>query len=456
MSRRRGAPERREVRAIEDLAPNPRNARVIGDREAKALAVSIEEFGDIAGITFNLRTGHLVAGHQRVAKIQEVGGKLVRDGAGAYLEHPNTRERFPIRFVDWDEAKELRALATGNNPHTQGTWSPEAATILAPLAQMELAKDLRLDALLKELPRAAGHVEEDGPAPAPPTRPHSKPGDLWILGPHRLLCGDATDPAHVRELLGGQAPPVLMTTDPPYGVQYDPDWRNRVELGKGKGYGKSVTGDVANDDQVDWAAALALFPGDVMYVWHAGIYAAEVADQVRRVGFEIRAQIIWAKQHLVLSRGAYHWKHEPCWCAARKGTSPAWYHWRHEDAQYAVRKGSTAKWSGARDQTTLWEVANLNPMGGEDRAQVTGHATQKPIELFAIPIRNHTRDGEAIYDPFVGSGSCVVAAEQLGRRCYGLDIDPRYVDVVVLRWQRLTGQTALHAETGRPFGGLRK
>jgi DNA modification methylase len=241
------------------------------------------------------------------------------------------------------------------------------------------------------------------------------------------LCGDATDAVAGQRLLGSTQPQ-LMVTDPPYGVEYDPQWRERAGLGQ-----QRQIGAVRHDDIVDWTAAYQLFAGSVAYVWHAGIHAAEVAAGLIASGFEIRAQIIWAKQHFALSRGHYHWQHEPCW--------------------YAVRKDRPSPWRGNRKQSTLWEINNLNPFGGFSGAEeiATGHGTQKPVELMRRPILNHTARGEAVYDGFLGSGSTLIAAELTARICYGMEIDPLYVDVIVRRWMDLTGKQATLDGEGRTF-----
>jgi DNA modification methylase len=246
---------------------------------------------------------------------------------------------------------------------------------------------------------------------------------------HRILCGDATASNDTTRLLAGQQLPALMVTDPPYGVALEPGWREDAGLNPRTRQG----GKVANDDRIDWSEAWALFPGVVAYVWHAGIHAAEVALGLRACGFQIRSQIIWVKQHFAISRGAYHWRHEPCW--------------------YAVRRGQTGHWCGDRTQSTVWEVANLNPFGSEGAAEnePTGHGTQKPVEIMRRPILNHTNPGEACYDPFLGSGSTLIAAESTGRICYSMDIDPKYVDVAVLRWQRFSGKQAVLDGDGRTF-----
>jgi DNA modification methylase len=248
---------------------------------------------------------------------------------------------------------------------------------------------------------------------------------LWLCGQHRVLCGDSCQENAVSRLCGPTRPN-LMATDPPYGVSYDPSWRVEVDGG-----GRHAVGKVTNDNQVDWTAALKLFTGDVAYVWHAGVHAGEVATSLHSINFQIRAQIIWSKQHFVMSRGAYHWGHEPCW--------------------YAVRKGKRSNWKGDRTQSTVWEVKNLNPHGGNKDEKQTGHGTQNPVELMRRPILNHTERGDVIYDPFLGSGSSLIAAEQTGRVCYGLDIDTRYVDVAVLRWQQQAGKKATLEGDGRSF-----
>ena len=168
--------------------------------------------------------------------------------------------------------------------------------------------------------------------PAVPETPISRLGDIWLLGRHRLVCGDSTDPGVVERALAGVRPH-LMVTDPPYGVEYDPAWRNRAGLGTTQWVGK-----VENDDRADWREAWALFPGDVAYVWHGALHATTVADSLQACGFQIRAQVIWAKDRLVLGRGHYHWQHEPCW--------------------YAMREKGTGHWAGDRKQTTLWQIAS--------------------------------------------------------------------------------------------------
>jgi DNA modification methylase len=236
-------------------------------------------------------------------------------------------------------------------------------------------------------------------------------------GGHRLICGDATDGRTVNQLLGG-AKPHLMVTDPPYGVEYDPAWRNRAGLGNTK-----RTGRVVNDDRADWREAWALFPGEVAYVWHGALHSVEVAESLEAAGYQMRAQIIWAKDRLVMGRGHYHWQHEPCW--------------------YAVK--GTGHWAGDRKQTTLWQIASR----GQDAE--TEHGTQKPVDCMKRPIENNSTPGQAVYEPFSGSGTTIIAAEVTGRLCFAIELSPNYVDVAVLRWQAFTGKAATLEATGETF-----
>jgi DNA modification methylase len=257
-------------------------------------------------------------------------------------------------------------------------------------------------------------------------QPVTELGDLWELGDHRLGCGDSTNPADVAAVLGASKPH-LMIADPPYGVSYDPSWRGRRKLSSGK----LARGKVLNDDRANWRDAYALFPGDVAYVWHGALHSDVVAGDLAACGLLLRAQIVWVKQHFALSRGDYHWKHETCW--------------------YAVREGKSSQWQGDRTQTTVWEIANNNPFGNQQRELSWGHGTQKPIECMRRPIHNNTRPGQAIYDPFLGSGTTLIAAEMTGRICCGVELNPAYVDVIVRRWQLFTGRTARHQASGQSF-----
>lgn len=400
-----------EMQPTAALAPYAANARQHPEAQVQQLAASIREFGFNVPVLVD-DAGVLIAGHGRVLAAKALGLTSIP----------------AIRLGHLTEAQAKAYRLADNQLALNSTWDDGLlATELRGLLDAEF--DLGLigfDALTLDRLMAGPAEEEtgspdpDAPAPEPPAHPVSRPGDLWILGRHRLLCGDATNAADVARLLDG-AKPHLMASDPPYGVEYDPSWRNEAGVSS-----TARTGKVANDDRADWREAWALFSGDVAYVWHAGVHARTVIDSLEAAGFAIRSQIIWAKPRFVLGRGDYHWQHEPC--------------------LYAVRKGATGHWQGARDQATLWSIG----FGGDEDAE-TIHGTQKPVECMRRPIVNNSAVGDAVYEPFSGSGTTIIAAETTARRCYAMEIDPRYVDVAVLRWQALTGKAAVLVGEERVF-----
>ncbi len=291
------------------------------------------------------------------------------------------------------------------------------------------ADDPRLRAMLDGLNTGVRTDPEDDEAPVDRAAElqhkwETALGQLWEItgkaGTHRVICGDSTDAATVNRVLAG-AKVFEMVTDPPYGVEYDPEWR--LKSGLNKPWQVRAEGKVQNDDKVDWSGAYRLFPGNVAYVWHAGRYAADLVVQLRAAGFEIRTQIIWKKTVFVIGRGHYHWQHEPLW--------------------YAVRKGSSARWCGDRTQSTIWEIPNMHRTQGNVDDGKTYHSAQKPVECMARPIRNHGAPGDVIYDPFLGSGTTLVAADGLRRLCYGCELDPGYLGVILERAAALGMQPRL-------------
>jgi DNA modification methylase len=261
-------------------------------------------------------------------------------------------------------------------------------------------------------------------------------GQIWKLGQHRLAVGSSEDPTLVGKLLEGYAPN-LMVTDPPYGVKVG---RNTVAqmLGrdsvpkhikqKYKAQIKTYSNEqIKNDDRCDWKEAYALFPGNVVYCWYSSLKVVQVVTDFEDLDFEHRQQIIWNKSMMIFGRSAYHWKHEPC--------------------AYFVRKGASASWVGDRKQTTVWDMGSPKrgaekKTGNEDDNCATEHPTQKPVEVYTIPIQNHTQIGDALYDPFAGSGTLFVAAERARRVGLGVELDPRWADAAISRWEGLTGQKA--------------
>ena len=405
------------MRRVDDLTPYARNARIHEDDQVAKIVQSIEEFGWTVPVLVD-ETGTLIAGHGRVMAAKSLG-----------------LDEIPAMVaVGWTDMQKRAYVIADNRLTELADWDDdllrvELEDLVADGFDIELT-GFALDDLEALQDGASEEFDEDADSiPAPPDDPVSVEGDIWQLGNHRIICGDSTQ-AHIVERLLGDNRPYLMVTDPPYGVEYDADWRNKAVRSDGSPIAGRAIGKVKNDDKADWREAWALFPGDVAYVWHAGIYAGIYAgivlESLESSGFEIRSQIIWAKTRFAISRGHYHWQHEPCW--------------------YAVKKGATGHWNGGRDQTTLWEI--------DHQKSETGHSTQKPLEAMRRPILNNSKRGDAIYDPFLGSGTTLIACEKEDRHCFGVELSPAYIDVIVRRWQEFTGQSATLENDGRQFDDI--
>jgi len=392
-----------EQRAVETLIPYANNARTHSEAQVALIAGSIREFGFNNPVLVDGENG-IIAGHGRVLAARKLGLTSVP----------------VIELAHLTETQKRAYILADNRLAEQAGWDRDLLALeLGDLTDLEVDlgalgfEGAELDALLDH---GAADPKEEATPPVPDV-PVSRSADLWVLGTHRLICGDATEAATVKRLLG-DVRPHLMVTDPPYGVEYDPDWRNRAGASETK-----RTGKVLNDNRADWREAWALFPGEVAYVWHGALHASTVAESLAACGFDIRSQIIWAKERHVLSRGHYHWQHEPCW--------------------YAVK--GKGHWSGDRTQSTLWSIPS------RDQDATTVHGTQKPVECMRRPMLNNSSPGQAVYEPFSGSGTCLIAAESCGRHCYAVELDPGYVDVAVLRWQAFSGKEATLEGDGRSF-----
>ena len=382
---------------IERLVPYARNPRK-NDEQVERMVAAIREFGFripvVAKSDGTVVDGHLRLKAARKLGLMEVPVALADELTDAQVKAFRLLANRSANWAAWDEdllALELEEL--------------QAMSFDVSLTGFDVAE---IDSLLAK-PTTDGLTDPDE-VPETPAEPVSKPGAVWILGRHRLMCGDSTSADDVDRLLAGVRPH-LMVTDPPYGVEYDPAWRNEALSGQKT----KRTGMVLNDDRADWREAWALFPGDVAYVWHGALHAATVAESLVACGFDIRSQIIWAKERLVLSRGHYHWMHEPCW--------------------YAVK--GKAHWSGDRKQVTIWNI----PSKGQDADTI--HGTQKPVECMKRPMENNSSPGQAVYEPFSGSGTSIIAAEITGRACLAMELNPAYVDVAVKRWEDFTGEKAV-------------
>jgi DNA modification methylase len=432
---------------IDRLHPDPANPRRISEEELDALERSIRQFGFVEPVIARRVDATVIGGHQRLLAARRLGLTSV-----------------PVIWLDLS-AEQARLLGLALNK-ISGSW--DDALLARLLAELQSVPDLDLSLSgfdedeVKELLRSLETREKreqvesfdlDEALEEATRAPRTKPGDLWQLGDHRLLCGDATKADDVARLLDG-AEPKLLTTDPPYGVSLDGSWRDGVynALGpaektymrvsghpdgedatrapggaRGRTRGRRNT-TLSGDTRVDWSEAFALVPSLTGgYVWHAGVHAAEVAEGLVRIGFEIVAQVIWDKGLFAMGRSWYHWSHEPCW---------------------VVRKaGAKVPFRGSRDQATIWRVPSPKMIMGGSTEPRLDHPTQKPLLLFETPIRNHLKPGEALYEPFCGSGTALIAAERTGARCYAMEIDPIYVEVALARWERFSGEIAVRVES---------
>jgi DNA modification methylase len=407
-------------------ARNPRKNDAAVDR----MCGSILEFGFKIPVLAR-SDGEVVDGHLRLKAarklgITEVPVLLCDEWTPAQVKAFRLMVNRSVSWADWDEellALELQDLSAADfNLDLTGFDAQE------------------IDALLA--------IEEDRDAdtvPPLPENPVSRSGDLWICGaknPHRILCGDSLNADAVARLLG-ERKPRLMITDPPYGIELDSEWRDRAGLNgcgaaepsymKHRTAGHTET-TISGDTKADWSDAFALVPSlECAYVWHASKFTREVLDGLLRIGFLHHQQIIWDKGRTVLTRTHYWFQHEPCWYVRRKN----------------------APWFGkAGENSTIW--VSPSPkfiMGGSDEEKYD-HPTQKPVDLMRRPILNHTKRGELVYEPFLGSGTTLAAAEMTDRVCYGLELDPKYVDVVVQRWQTLSGKQAILDGDGRTFEAI--
>lgn len=402
---------------------NPRK----NDHAVERMVASIREFGFKLPMLAR-SDGEVVDGHLRLKAALKFG-----------------LTELPVLLCDeWTPAQVKAFRLMVNRSVTWADWDEE----LLSLEMLEL-KDLDLIDLaltgfdgreIDELLSAAtGGDDKADVCPEPPTVPVTRPGDVWLCGKHRVLCGDATAPESVARLCGAVAP-MLMVTDPPYGIELDSEWRDRAGLNgcgpaeasymKRRTQGHTNT-SISSDTRADWSEAFALVPSlQVAYVWHASKFTREILDGLLRIGFLHHQQIIWNKGRTVLTRTHYWFQHEPCWYVRKKN----------------------APWFGkAGENSTVWDSPSPKFIMGGSQEEKFDHPTQKPIELMRRPILNHTRRGDVVYEPFLGSGTTMMAAETTDRICYGMELDPKYADVAVMRWQQFTGKRATLDGDGRTF-----
>ena len=414
---------------VADLIPYARNPRKNDDAVDRMVA-SIREFG--FKVPLLIRTnGSIVDGHLRVKAAQKLGMTevaviLCDDWSEAQVKAFRLLVNRSVSWADWDE--ELVALEL---EELKGMDFDLGLTGFDPIEIDEFLLD-------ESAEQSADVVQEV------PETPVAREGDLWRCGAHRVLCGDATSAEAVVRLLAGTKP-LLMLSDAPYGISLDTEWRDRAGLNgcgaaqpsymKHRTEGHTETA-ISGDTRADWSDAFVLVPSlEVAYVWHASKFTREVLDGLLRIGFIHFQQIIWNKGRAVLTRTPYWYQHEPCWFVRKKN----------------------APWFGKPgENSTIWDSPSPKfIMGGSDEEKFD-HPTQKPQALARRPILNHTQRGDLVYEPFLGSGTTLAAAEMTERVCYGIEIDPKYVDVSIKRWQKLTGKHAVLEDDGRSFEEVSK
>ena len=441
------------------LRAAPYNPRRISPEAAAALARSMAEFGDISGFVWNVRSGHLVCGHQRRDQLPKKAKIVKTDSASddvgtvgyGYAEAEGTR--WPVRFVDWPREKERAANVAANNPLLAGEFTVQVKDILGEISleAPDLFGALRLDEIELDLldttdPPSPGETDPDA-IPEPPDDAVSVEGAIYRLGDHRLMCGDSGSVKDLDVLLAGE-PVHLVNTDPPYNVKVEPRSNNAIasglssfssthhqgfDLARGKSKSRGTTqkmrpkdrpleGDFLSEEEFAeklraWFGQMArvLEPGRSFYCWGGYANIGNYPPALKECGLYFSQGIVWDKQWPVLTRKDFMGAFELCF--------------------YGWREGAGHKFFGPNNAEDLWHVRKIAP-------PKMVHLTEKPVELAVRPIQYSSRPGENILDLFGGSGSTLIACEQTGRRCYAMEIDALYCDVIVQRWEQFTGRKA--------------
>ena len=422
------APDRIETWPLAKLQPYARNAKAHGADQVAKIAASMAEFGWTVPCLV-AEDGELIAGHGRVLAATQLG---LTEAPVIVLGHLTETQRRAYRLAD----NKLTELGTWD----EALLSAELNDLLAEDFDLSLVgfSDGELDKLLAYVPEGDG---QDGGAggsvppvtiPEPPRNPASRTGDLWILGDHRLLCGDSTSAADVRRLMNGERA-ILFATDPPYLVDYDgsnhPTRNKDWSASYGTTWDDSSQGAELYDGFIATAVAEAIAGDAAWYCWHASRRQAMLEACWEKAGAFVHQQIIWVKDRGVLTRSHYLWRHEPCFMG-----------WRRPNRPPKVA------------EETLPSTWALPSFAKDERPD---HPTPKPLDAFGIPMRQHVARGGLCYEPFSGSGSQIMAGEANGRRVFAMEISPAYVDVAVERWQAETGKDAILDGDGRTFAQVK-
>jgi DNA modification methylase len=394
-----------------DLIPYARNSRTHDDFQIQQIAGSIREFGFTNPVLIDADNG-IIAGHGRVM----AAGKLGMDKVPC------------IRLGHLTDTQRRAYIIADNKLALNAGWDDEMLALeLGELAALDFDMDLigftedELAGLLAET--TEGETDPDD-VPEPPVDPVTVPGDVWVMGKHRLLCGDSTSIDDLRKLCGERDVDMWLT-DPPYNVAYEGGTKEKL----------TIKNDEMNNDQfrqflVDayTAADAVMKQGAVFYIWHADSEGYNFRGAAHDAGWTVRQCLIWKKSSLVMGRQDYHWKHEPC--------------------LYGWKDGAGHLWAADRKQTTILEF-DKPTRNGE-------HPTMKPVALFEYQMLNNTKGGDLVLDSFGGSGTTMIAAEKNGRIARLMELDPKYCDVIVTRWQDFTGKAAIHEASGKTFDEMKE
>ena len=386
---------------IEKVIPNPRNPNKHSEKQIALLAKIIAAQGWRAPITVSTRSGFIVRGHGRLLAARKLG----------LAEVPVDYQAYETEAAEWADL-----IADNRLSELSETDDLLLKDLLQELGTGEL--DLELTAYtadeIDQMLGSAKEVQEDDfdadKALSEIDEAKTKLGDIYILGKHRLLCGDSTDAAAVEKLMDGQKADIAVT-DPPYNVGYTGGTKDALTIQNDKqedaAFRQFLSAAFTNMDA-------AMKPGAVFYIWHADSEGYNFRAACKDAGWQVRQCLIWNKNQLVMGRQDYHWKHEPC--------------------LYGWKEGAAHLWASDRKQTTILCF---------DRPQKNAeHPTMKPVALLAYQIANNTKGEDIALDLFGGSGTTLVACEQLGRKCYMMELDPKYCDVIIKRWEELTGNKA--------------
>ena len=425
--------------ATEELVPYAGNAKEHPDEQIEQIVSAIESFG------FNdpVAVWHdgegqpvIVEGHGRVLAAQRMG-----------------MAELPTIALDHLTDEQRRAYVHVHNQTTltSGFDLEVLQQELAALPEFDWgAYGFDVDELLEPMPE---ELDEDELPPAP-AEPRTRPGDVWVMGRHRLMCGDSTDPAQVERLMAGREADLLLT-DPPYNVAYHQNDSDKWDpkLAKQRTDRKVILNDKFDDESsfqrfIEDAMAAdraVMRAGATWYVWFAAMHSPAVFQAMEEVGLPPKQELVWVKNHFVLGRSDYQWMHEPC-LFGWKGGAPHYFANTRAESTVIDDVQNLKKLSKADLRQMLEEILSPdNPstvLRFDKPVASAEHPTMKPVKLFARLIRNSSRKGDAVLDLFGGSGTTVVACEQMGRDAYLMELDPSYCDVIVERWERLTGREA--------------